>query len=154
METTTTKELRVLPAGRGKGKTEFRAIHQAITEVEGRATARCLTVLEVMEIAKKAEARLDKVGTTQAERVGAIAIWDPPQPPNSYRKSSHGQAPMGTTVTLRRTATAWMLTSVERVQVQTASMGMPGYVRVVLPAAVHQAVASRHLVRIGVEAAE
>ncbi len=69
--------------------------------------------LDIVELARRAERRLDKMDLTQADRVGFQATFDHKGP---WAKAYKYRA-VGRSVTMRRTAKGWVLVSLKEIDV-------------------------------------
>jgi hypothetical protein len=88
----------------------------AVTEGNGRATKFAYTAPEIVELALRAERRLERSGLPQADRVGFVAKFDHKGPwAKAYKYTASGRS-----VTLRRQTKGWVLASIEEISVYPA----------------------------------
>ena len=85
-------------------------ITAALLEAEGRATTRCLTAADVLNITKRAVKKLDALCLRKKDQVGAVVCYRMGLDlPNAYRYQ-----PDYTYVVLERFSSGWFLTHVSR----------------------------------------
>jgi hypothetical protein len=98
--------------------TDTEKIREALSESQGRATARILSPTDINNLAAYGERRLDELGLAKSYRAGAKAHYYPPKVANSYKYAADG-----TYATVTRGGSGWYLTDVHRGQTGNKSYG-------------------------------
>lgn len=95
----------------------------AVSEGNGRAFKFVYNAKEIVELALRAERRLERSGLPQAERVGFEATFEHEGPgARAYKFTATGRS-----VTLRRATKGWVLVSIDEISVYPAQSERVSY---------------------------
>jgi hypothetical protein len=91
--------------------TDLPALHAALSEVNGRATTHTASVGDITRWADAAEAKLEALGISKADRIGAALRHESGEKlPGAYSARSRASRVKRTWVCIERRATGWFVT--------------------------------------------